>query len=103
MDTPSALAAGELPHPPGTLHIRIDLVLDVEDILSMHRFHEDSMHLQQMAERDRLDALPEDDAELLKRISLIFEVWDAAHEEPLRRLAHGRAIWTVIRPDSGVQ
>ena len=103
MDTPPAPAAGEFPHPPDTLHIRIDLVVDVEDILSKHRFHEDSMHLQQMDEWDRLDRLPEDDEELLRRIWLIFEIWDAAHEEPVRRLARGRALWTVVRPGSVIE
>ena len=89
------------PAPTDIVRIQISLDIDVQDLLTDHRLHDDSLdmpHVLALIERDRRPSLPDTPSGLRDLVQSVMEAWGAVHPAPLVRLGRGRVTWQVEGP-----
>ena len=84
------------------VRITLTLAIPVEEILDPDRcFAPDAAippEVQARIDESRLDALPDSDEELFRRVEELFAIRDAVHIANLEALCRGELAWLVERP-----
>lgn len=87
---------------PAFVRITLSLDIPVEEILDPDRcFAPDAAippEVQARIDESRLDALPDSDEALFRRVEEIFAIRDAVHMANLQALCRGELAWRVERP-----